>query len=251
MHPTNIMTVYDREKLGTGLKTLEVLWSRGVTPSQIKPHWLFSWYTLLNCNFRQMAKVTGFSPYTLMYYHNKKLGLYKLLPLRKLWLGIVNNEIYKHLKHSKITIGNKFSFKLDLNEHKVFINALQKYWIKNFFIERHHGLFHEFWKKTNFEPRLNQRENKDLIGLWRTGFPNKMLAPSFILWALRNNKDSAYILDKIGYKYKNYLHHHFRKWRLKQSMTHYWLGPLVPKPEDWRLKGKKGQGKRNKLGRFC
>ncbi len=201
MYSTNIKPIYSPEHHQAGLKTLEALWSRGIAPAQAKTHWFFTWYTLHNCNMRNASKVTRLHRNTLYSYFNTSLGLKSLIPFRRLWN-----------KNMKVNPSEPFE-----------------------------GNFHQFWKNIRFKFDLSAIDNAALIGLWRTGFPARMLPPCFVLWALRNGKSRDYILNKFEITHRNTIYYHFWNWRLKKSKTYYWLGPMNPTRRDWGLKGKKGR----------
>lgn len=131
MSATNVKPVYSPDMHIAGLNTLNALWSRGIAPNQVKPHWLLTWYALRNCNLKQTAKIIHMHRNSLIAYCNKNMGLKRLLPLRRRWQKILR-------ENSQETFENQFL---------------------------------QFWEKTGLKIDLSAKENANLIGLWKTGFP--------------------------------------------------------------------------------
>jgi hypothetical protein len=97
-----------------------------------------------------------------------------------------------------------------------------------------HEKFHAFWGETGLNPRLSLRENTGLIGLWKTGFPPKMLGAGLVLWAHREGKTRQWILDKWGITNRNSYGLRLGRYAKANRETSQWFGPLKPGPEDWR-----------------
>ena len=85
--------------------------------------------------------------------------------------------------------------------------------------------FFHFYRRTATKSKLSMSENGELISLWRTLFPYKILIHHYLLWAVRRKRSKAWLQSKLGYSYRN-LALLFAKIIKPQTRPAFWLSPL-------------------------
>lgn len=228
--------IYSIPALSRGLRTLNTLWARELTPIQVKTHWFFTWYLLHDADYAAAAKTLGVERQTLLHFAHTFLQVRRFKPLKNIWLSLKSQQ--------------PPSISFD-------------------------RLFLLFWTQTGYGFELSPTENSDLIGLWKTGFPAFMLNPSFILWILRSERkpiESIQTNKKITLKKTRHLDEpHAQRdlnknisrvllkkrwtikalegriylWKRNPDYVNHWLGPLKPRIEEWSKGPYKGRPKKH------
>lgn len=105
--------------------------------------------------------------------------------------------------------------------------------------------FFTFYKRFGVNPRLNPKENKNLVGLWKIRFPYKTLAAHYLLWAQRAGKPKDWVIKRLDYSFR---HRARLLSQLVQNKTRdgFWLSPLKPSLDEIRsTRSAKMTGKKN------
>jgi len=105
--------------------------------------------------------------------------------------------------------------------------------------------FFTFYKRFGDKPRLNPKENKDLVGLWNIRFPYKTLAAHYLLWAQREGKSKDWAIKRLDYSFR---HRARLLSQVVQNKTRdgFWLSPLKPSLDEIRsTRSAKMTGKKN------
>ncbi|HEY5039071.1 MAG TPA: hypothetical protein VIJ93_08385 [bacterium] len=196
MEGSDFTPVFSETKLRQGLETLNTLWEAGNTPEQLKAHFLLVWFTFFDGNISKAKEI----------------------------VGIQRSAFAKNIKEFSngievLNLRDKFRAKKQLNYSKPF-----------------HDQFFFFWEELGLEPNLNEVQNANLIELWKTGFPLKMLVPNLILWAHRNKKDRPWIFQQLGITHRNTFLWHIENCLNPALKTDYWLAPMKPALDDWKQK---------------
>ncbi|HEY5038860.1 MAG TPA: hypothetical protein VIJ93_07300, partial [bacterium] len=207
MEGSEFKPVFSETNLRQGLEALNTLWEAGNTPEQIRAHFLLTWFALFDGNITKAKEI----------------------------IGIHRNSFANNIKDltngiEVLRLRDMFRAKQELNYEKPF-----------------HDQFFFFWLELGLEPKLNDVLNANLIELWKTGFPQKILDPSLILWAHRNKKDRPWIFQQLGITHRNTFLWHIENCLNPSSKTDYWLAPLKPTLEDWKQKVPQGRPRKRPL----
>jgi hypothetical protein len=176
-----------------GLQTLNRLWGKGLLPQDLERHYFLHWFVVYEGNILKTAEA-------LQVHRNTIQGHF-------LSLGYSKKSV--RLRHAWQTIQLKA-------RHLSFEN--------NFFA---------FYKRFGDKPRLNPKENKDLVGLWKIRFPYKTLATHYLLWAQRAGKSKDWVLKRLDYSFR---HRARLLSQVVQNKTRdgFWLSPLKPSLDEIR-----------------
>lgn len=184
---------FSQAALKAGLKSLDSVWAAGGAVKDIQIHLFLTWFLLFEGNLFKSSSSAGIHRNSMIYIFKENRKGFKAFHWRRLWDGIC-------LEHPK----EAFDVRLG-----------------------------RFWKNQGFELTLTRGQNKALIGLWKTGFPYKMIRASFWLWALKSGKERAWIMERLGFDHRNSFHYWGTKFKNSDSKTDYWFAPLKSSPGDW------------------
>ena len=197
--PANVPFVPEKVKIQRttrdileGYKALDQLWSKDLKPQDLKFHFYLTWYAYANGFVMQMAKLCGIHRNVIFY-------------------------IFKDLEGSSKTIGYRFLWE----------NIKIKYPSKDFFYR-----FFKFYILAGGKAGLNLSQHLALTNLWLMGFPFSVLRSHYLLWAVRQGKDSHEIDKMMGKSYRSVAR--FKKHVLRPgSVDQKWLKLLKSKYEEW------------------
>jgi len=186
---------FSRPKLKAGLLTLNELWEEGYDPLTVRHHHHLTWFALKNANIRESSKVIGWSAQNFLTVYFRK---YLVYTSPHQW-----RRILKDL-HDR-SPGASFPVLLDL-----------------------------FLKAAHVRIRFTEAQNKRLIELWKTGFPYRMLRPSFLLWASRTGQSPRFVIKRLALQHHlSYLEIFPRLTKLQPDLAR-WFAPLKPTSKDWQ-----------------
>lgn len=197
--PANVPFVPEKVKIQRttrdilkGYKALDQLWSKGLKPKDLKFHFYLTWYAYAKGNGTLMAKMCGFHRNVMFYIFKSANGSTNTLRYRVLWEKIKT-----------------------------------QYPNKDFFYR-----YLKFYVLTGGKANLNLSQHTTLTNLWLVGFPFSVLRSHYLLWAVRQRKDSHEIAKMMGKNYRSVLR--FKQHALRPgSIDRKWLKPLKSKYEEW------------------
>jgi hypothetical protein len=176
-----------------GLQTLNRLWGRDLLPQDLERHYFLHWFVVYEGNILKTAEALQVHRNTIQG-HFLSLGYSKKsVRLRHAWQTI-------RLQAHHLSFENKFF---------------------------------AFYKRFGVRPRLNPKENTDLIRLWKIRFPYKTLAAHYLLWAQRAGKSKDWMIKRLDYSFR---HRARLLSQVVQNKTRdgFWLSPLKPTLDDIR-----------------
>ena len=171
-----------------GLEALNSFWKAGYRPDDLERHYFFTWFADSDGRILGAVRKMGIHRVTFQNYM-EKMGLSRqTIRLRKVWQGLDDGKGKKSFNRRVLAL----------------------------------------YRKMKFKPNVTPAQNDALIGLWLSGFPNKMMMPLFILWAVRSGKDRKWISKELDFTVRHTI-------RVLPSIasikteTAFWLSPLKPK----------------------
>jgi hypothetical protein len=171
-----------------GLEVLNSFWKAGYLPDDLERHYFFTWFADSDGRILGAIRKMDIHRNTFQNYM-AKMGLSRqTIRLRKVWQGLDDGK-------------GKKSFD---------------------------GRVLALYRKMKSEPNVTPSQNDALIGLWLSGFQNKMMMPAFILWAVRAGKNREWISKKMDFS----MRHSIRVLSgiaNPKTETAFWLSPLKPK----------------------
>jgi hypothetical protein len=193
----------DKTKLLKGLNNLGHLWKRGLIPENLERHYMLFWFLQSGGNILEAARRLKIHRNTIQGYFLRFGYSKRAVKLRHEWNALRE----KHPRKSEA------------------------------------DLFHLFYHSHNGKPRFSAVESDGLVLLWNTGFPMKVLKAHFLLWAVRSEKNRAWIADQLDFSNRHQLRI-FGQLNRPASREFFWLSCLQLKKNEWFLRrGKKPKNK--------
>jgi HAMP domain-containing protein len=189
-----------------GLETLNAFWKAGYQPDDMERHFFLTWFALSEGRILQAVRDMGLHRNTFQNYLAKFRLARQTIRLRRLWQ------------------------KLDDGKGAKTFNARMM----------------AFYKKTTPKPAVTPAQNEALIGLWKTGFPSKMLMPHFVLWGIRVGKSREWLRKELDFSNRHLIRVLSRIAQPK-SKDAFWLGPLKPKAVELYLPRYRSRLKKRRL----
>jgi len=189
-----------------GLLALNHFWKAGYMPDDMERHFFLTWFALSEGRILQAVQAMQLHRNTFQNYLSKFRLARQTIRLRRLWQDLDDGKGAK-------TFGTRMG---------------------------------SYYKKTTPKPALTPEQNKDLIGLWKTGIPSKMLMPHYVLWAIRAGKSREWIRKKLDFSNRHLIRVLSRVAQPK-SKDHFWLSPLKPKAQELYLPRYQTRLKKRKL----
>ena len=127
----------------------------------------------------------------------------------------------------EVDMNEKFKENLDELKDELRKNIKIKYPSKDFFYR-----FLKFYILAGGKAGLNLSQHLTLTNLWLMDFPFSVLRSHYLLWAVRQGKDSHEIAKMMSKNYRSVLR--FKQHALRPgSIDQKWLKPLKSKYEEW------------------
>ncbi len=145
--------------LRNGFKVLDRLWSKGLTPKDLKFHFYFTWFAQTNGYVTAMARITGFHRNKILYVFKALVGTPKTYRFRAKWNSLCKKKPV-------------WPFPL---------------------------MVLELYKFAGGRPRLNIPENRVLVDFWLTGFPYKLLRSHYVLWSFRRGMGWDEVIKRLRF----------------------------------------------------
>jgi len=189
-----------------GLETLNAFWKAGCRPDDMERHFFLTWFALSEGRILQAVHDMGLHRNTFQNYLAKFRLSRQTIRLRHLWQQLD-----------------------DAKGPKTFNTRMMA-----------------FYRKTTPKPTITPAQNEALIGLWKTGFPSKMLMPHFVLWAIRSGKGRDWVRKELDFSNRHLIRVLSRISQPK-SADAFWLSPLKPKAVELYLPRYRTRLKKRKL----
>jgi HAMP domain-containing protein len=189
-----------------GLETLNLFWKSGCEPDDMERHFFLTWFALSDGRILQAVRDMGLHRNTFQNYLAKFRLARQTIRLRRLWQ------------------------KLDDGKGAKTFNARML----------------AFYRQTTKTPTITPAQNEALIGLWKTGFPSKMLMPHFVLWGIRSGKSREWLRKKLDFSNRHLIRVLSRIAQPK-SADAFWLAPLKPKAVELYLPRYRSRLKKRKM----
>jgi len=175
-----------------GLKVLDGLWKSGYLPNDLKAHYYLTWFALNDGYILSMVNDLGLHRNTYQVFRSEYRLKGPSTQLRYYWQNLSEGL------------------------HPVPFETR----------------FLKLYKHVFPKQKLNTKQNNKLIGLWKTGFPFKILRSHFLLWGTRSGKDREWLYKKTDLS-KRQLFRCLKNIVTPKRPEHFWLSPLAPKATEF------------------
>jgi len=166
-------------------------WKAGYLPDDLERHYFFTWFADSDGRILGAIRKMGIHRNTFQNYM-EKMGLARqTIRLRKVWQGLDDGKGKKSFNRRVLTMYRKMK------------------------------------SKANVTPA----QNDALIGLWLSDFPNKMMMPAFILWAVRSGKVRKWIQKEMDLSMRHTIRV-LRSIANPKTETAFWLSSMKPKARE-------------------
>jgi HAMP domain-containing protein len=174
-----------------GLEALNGFWKAGYMPDDLERHFFFTWFADSDGRILQAVKKMGLHRNTFQNYFAKFNLAGQSIKLRRIWQSLEDGK------------GKKT------------------------FNARVLAMYRKMKSKTSVSPS----QNDVLIGLWLTGFPSKMMQPSYVLWATRAGKDRTWIQKRLDFSMRHTIRI-ISKIADPKLETGFWMAAAKPKAQE-------------------
>jgi hypothetical protein len=158
-------TRVDKTRLSRGLRTLSLLWKRGLVPDDLERSYMLYWFLVCGGNILEAARRLGIHRNTIQGY----------------FLRFRYSRRAVRLRHAWGNLKERFPRKAEAE------------------------LFHLFYRQHGEKPSFGSTETRGLVSLWSAGFPMKVLKAHYLLWASRRGKDRDWIESRLGFSNRHQL----------------------------------------------
>jgi len=189
-----------------GLETLNTFWKAGCFPDDMERHFFLTWFALSDGRILKAVREMKLHRNTFQNYLAKFRLARQTIRLRRLWQRLDDGKGAKTFD----------------------------------------ARMYAYYKKTTPKPSMTSEQNKALIGLWKTGFPSKLLMPHFVLWGIRSGKSREWLRKSLDFSNRHLIRVLSRIAQPK-SRENFWLGPLAPKAIELYLPRYRSRLKKRKL----
>ncbi len=170
-----------------GLEVLDQFWKSGYRPDDLERHYFFTWFALSDGRILRAVKKMGIHRNTFQNYLAKMRLSHQAIKLRRVWESLEDGK-----------------------GEKTFNSRLL-----------------DMYKKMKSKPNITPAQSAALVGLWKSGFPNKMMMPHFVLWATRSGKSREWVQKELDFSLRHTIRVLARIANPKTD-TAFWLSPIKP-----------------------
>jgi hypothetical protein len=195
-----------RNEWKKGLETLNAFWKSGCFPDDMERHFFLTWFALSDGRILKAVRDMKLHRNTFQNYLAKFRLARQTIRLRRLWQKLDDGKGAKTFDSRMLA----------------------------------------FYRKTTTRPSMTPDQNNALIGLWKTGFPSKLLMPHFVLWGIRAGKSREWLRKNLDFSNRHLIRVLSRIAQPK-CRENFWLSPLGPKAVELYLPRYRSRLKKRKL----
>jgi hypothetical protein len=189
-----------------GLEALNAFWKGGFRPDDMERHFFLTWFALSDGRILQAVREMKLHRNTFQNYLAKFRLARQTIRLRRLWQKLDDGK-----------------------GERTFLTRMMA-----------------FYRKTTPKPSVTPAQNEALVGLWKTGFPSKMLMPHFVLWGIRAGKSREWLRKELDFS-NRHLIRVLSRIAQPRSKDAFWLAPLKPKALELYLPRYRSRLKKRRL----
>jgi len=174
-----------------GLEALNAFWKAGYMPDDLERHYFFTWFADSDGRILKAVLKMGIHRNTFQNYLAKFNLTGQSIKLRRVWQSLDDGKGKKTFNTRVLAM----------------------------------------YRKMKSKTPVSVAQNDTLIALWLSGFPNKMMQPSYVLWATRAGKDRAWMQKKLDFSMRHTIRI-ISKIADQKSETGFWMAALKPKAKE-------------------